>query len=301
MKAKNMKRITTLALVALGLMATSCSDDDDAVATTTENLVLNISGLENLGTDYVYEGWIIVDGAAQTTGTFTVDDNGALSQTSFTLDKTALDAATTFVLTIEPAVGDDPAPSDTHILAGDFSGNSGDLTISHSAALGNDFSSAMGNYILATPSTNIDTDENKGLWFLDNSSGSPAVGLTLPTLPAGWVYEGWAIIDGQPVSSGRFTAVDMADMDGNPYAGTDNGLPPFPGEDFIMGTVDGLDLATATHISKAVISIEPEADNSPAPFTLKPLIGADLAADAAVHTVMALSQNLTFPTGTVSR
>ncbi len=51
MKAKNMKRITTLALVALGLMATSCSDDDDAVATTTENLVLNISGLENLGTD----------------------------------------------------------------------------------------------------------------------------------------------------------------------------------------------------------------------------------------------------------
>lgn len=296
-----MKKMTIVTLVALGLIATSCSNDDDAVAITTENLVLNISGLENLGTDYVYEGWIVVNGTPQTTGTFTVDDHGILSQTSFILDKTALETATTFVLTIEPAVGDDPAPSDTHILAGDFSGNTGELTLSHSAALGNDFSTAMGNYILATPSTNSDKDENKGLWFLDNSSGTPAVGLTLPTLPAGWVYEGWAIINGQPVSSGRFTAIDMADLDGNPYAGTDNGLPPFPGEDFIMGTVDGLDLATATHISKVVISIEPEIDNSPAPFVLKPLVGADLPADAAVHSLMTLSQNLSFPTGTVSR
>eukprot|EP00487_Bulimina_marginata_P004030 TRINITY_DN1971_c0_g1_i1.p1 TRINITY_DN1971_c0_g1~~TRINITY_DN1971_c0_g1_i1.p1 ORF type:complete len:131 (+),score=25.81 TRINITY_DN1971_c0_g1_i1:142-534(+) len=126
-------------------------------------------------------------------------------------------------------------------------------------------------------------------------------GLTLPTLPEGWVYEGWAIIDGVPVSSGRFTSVEGADLDGNPFAGTDADLPPFPGEDFIMGTVNGVDLSTATHVAKAVLSIEPEEDNSPAPFVLKPLLGADLAADAAVRTPMDMAQNLVFPTGTVTR
>ncbi len=299
-----MKKLTTLMFVALGLMTTSCSNDDDnTVALTSDDgeLTLSISGLENLGADYVYEGWIIVEGAPVTTGTFTVNDDGVMSESIFVVEKTALDAATTFVLTIEPAVDSDPAPSATHILAGDFSGDNGSLSISHSAALGSDFTSIMGNYILATPSTSITTDENKGVWFFDPTGESPVPGLTLPTLPESWVYEGWGIIEGQPVSSGRFTSAVGADMDGNPYAGTDNGLPPFPGEDFIMGTVGDLDLATATHIAKVVISIEPEEDNSPAPFLLKPLVGEDLTVDTPIHTVMALSQNLSFPTGTVAR
>ena len=196
-----------LVLVVVALTVTFCSDDDNP---TTKDLALNISGLENLGADFVYEGWIMVDGSPKTTGRFTVDENGVLSQTSFTLDIADVNSATTFILTIEPAVGDDPSPSAVHILAGDFSGNSGQLTIGHGAALGNNFSNSSGSYILATPTDGAMNNENSGIWFLDLSSGSPSVGLSLPTLPAGWKYEGWAV-SGGPISTGKFTSLNVAD------------------------------------------------------------------------------------------
>ncbi len=295
------KQVLLLVTIFTGIFI-SCDNDDDTLEVTTASFELAITGLENLGDDFVYEGWIIVNGTPITTGVFSVNNDGQLSQTMFTVDKDDIMDATTFVLTIEPAVDDAPEPSATHILAGDFVGNNAAISISHGAALGNEFSTAMGDYILATPSTNSMDDENKGLWFLNNSSGSPIQGLNLPLLPNGWVYEGWGIINGMPVSSGRFTEVNVADLDGNPYAGTDNAsLPGFPGEDFIMGTVNGLNLADATHISKVVISIEPAVDNSLDPFTFKPLVGSDLDLNSDTHTVMQLSQNLNFPLGTVNR
>ena len=95
-------------LFALLFIYVSCDDNDDDMITSDLNL--NINGLENLGDDYVYEGWIIVGGKAITTGTFSVNDNGALSKTSFSVSDDELMGATTFVLTIEPKVGDDRLP-----------------------------------------------------------------------------------------------------------------------------------------------------------------------------------------------
>lgn len=284
-------------LLVLGLAFASCDDSDDTP--NFKNLTLNISGLEDLGDDYVYEGWIIVNGSPITTGRFNVDGTGTLSETSFKLDYEALTAASTFVLTIEPAVGDDPAPSDVHILAGDFDGNSGSLSISHEAALGNDFSSVAGDYILATPTDGAMNNENSGLWFLSLASGSPAVGLTLPTLPAGWKYEGWAVIDGTPVTTGTFTNVMAAD-DFDGFSSTMNPGPPFPGEDFIINAPSGLTFPTDLAGGTAVISIEPDPDNSPNPFLLKPLVGS-ISPSAVDHLTYSMGQNLSFPTGTVSR
>ena len=284
-------------LLVLVFAFTSCDDDDDTPK--FQDLSLNISGLEDLGDNYEYEGWIIVDGSPISTGRFSVDALGVLSQTSFSLDYDYLLAATTFVLTIEPVVGDDPAPSDVHILAGDFSGDTGSLTISHTAALADDFSSSAGKYILATPTDNDDTNENSGIWFLDLSTGSPAVGLTLPTLPAGWRYEGWAVIDGTPVSTGTFTDVTLAD-DFDGFSSTLNSGPPFPGEDFLMNAPSGLTFPTDLAGGTAVISIEPYPDNSVNPFLLKPLVGS-ISTSAIDHTTYTLGQNLSFPTGTVSR
>ena len=283
-----------LALVIVAFSLTFCSDDEDP---TTKDLTLNISGLENLGSDFVYEGWIMVDGSPKTTGRFTVDENGVLSQTSFTLDIADVNSATTFILTIEPAVGDDPSPSAVHILAGDFSGNSGQLTIGHGAALGNNFANSSGSYILATPTDGAMNNENSGIWFLDLSSGSPSVGLSLPTLPAGWKYEGWAV-SGGPISTGKFTSLTTVDeFDG--FSGTMGG-PPFPGEDFLVNAPSGFTFPIDLAGGKAVISIEPDPDNSPNPFLLKPLVG-NIPANALDHTTYDLGQNLNFPTGTVSR
>jgi len=191
-----------------------------------------------------------------------------------------LGAATTFVLTIEPAPDNDPNPSSVHILAGDFSGDAADLSVGHGAALGNDFMSATGKYILATPTNGANTDENSGIWFLDPAAG-PGVGLNLPVLPDGWTYEGWVVVDGTPVTSGKFTDVAKED-DSAPFSGMMAG-PPFPGEDYLNNAPTGLSFPTDLSGGKAVISIEPVPDNSTAPFLLKPLL-ADIPAAAADHT-----------------
>ncbi len=267
--------------------------------TLGQNLELNISGLEDLGPDYVYEGWIIVGGNPVTTGIFTVDGSGNMSQTSFPVNSNDLINATAFVLTIEPDPDPNPAPSAVHILAGDFSTNTADLSVGHPAALGDDFMSSGGNYILATPTNGSNTNELSGIWFLDLSSGTPAVGLTLPTLPAGWKYEGWAVINGMPVTSGKFTMVDAAD-ESAPFSGAMAG-PPFPGEDYLMNAPSGLTFPTDLSGGTAVISIEPDPDNSPAPFLLKPLAAA-IPNPAMDHETYALNQNLgSLPTGTADR
>ena len=204
-----MKTRFILMILAVTFIYTSCKKDDDDMKMETLSLdIMNLSAVES---NEQYEGWIIVDGAPVSTGTFTVDGSGNLSQSDFVVNSTNLMKATDFVLSIEPMPDTDPAPSAIKILGGTFSSNMASVNVAHGAALGNDFTSASGTYILATPTTTVTTDELSGVWYLDLAGGSPAVGLSLPALPSGWVYEGWAVINGMPVSSGTFTAVDMAD------------------------------------------------------------------------------------------
>lgn len=299
-----MKKYMSLLAIITSMTFISCDKDDDETMdpgpmNNTANLSLSLSGLEDLGADYRYEGWIIVDGNPVTTGLFTVNANGELSQTQFAVNSDDLAAASTFVLTIEPSPDNDPAPSDVHILAGDFSSDGASLSVGHGAALGDDFSAAAGDYILATPTDGMMNNENSGIWFLDPSAG-PGPGLDLPTLPAGWAYEGWAVINGTPVSTGTFTALDAMD-DAAPFSGAMAG-PPFPGEDFVANAPAGLSFPTDLAGGTAVISIEPVPDNSSAPFVLKPL-AAGIPADAIDHTLYSLMNNSTasFPTGSAMR
>lgn len=284
------------------LLVSACKKEDDPEpGTEMKSITLNMSGLDDLGMDYVYEGWLIVNNAPVSTGTFTVDASGSLSQTMFELAASDVDNATTFVLSIEPANDSDPAPSSTKMMAGDFSGDNAALTI---APVG-DFMNAAGKYILATPTDGPDSNEKSGIWFLDLATGSPTEGLTLPQLPEGWKYEGWVVIDGQPVTSGTFTKTAATD-DADPFSGS-MPLPDvngqdgfFPGEDYLNNAPSGLNFPTDISGGTAVISIEPHPDNSPSPFTLKPLVH-DIPAGAEDHVVYNMGQNLNFPTGTVSR
>lgn len=292
-----MKNLLTLSTLVLLFFFSSCDEGEDS--DPMKNLNLNISGLEDLGSDAMYEGWLIVDGAPVSSGTFSVDASGTMSKTTFSMNATELDKASTFVLTIEPVPDNDAGPSDVHLLGGDFSSNSASLTVGHGAALGDDFTSSAGNYILATPTDGPETNENSGIWFLDLASGMPDVGLTLPALPAGWKYEGWTVIDGQPVTSGKFTAIDEKDED-DPFSGTMDG-PPFPGEDYLDNAPSGLAFPTDLSGGTAVISIEPDPDNSPNPFTLKPLV-AGIPAMAMDHMTYSMDKNLgSFPSGTASK
>ncbi|MEM9188868.1 MAG: anti-sigma factor [Myxococcota bacterium] len=294
-----------IAAALMGLGIVGCSDDDPtgspdastspdaSVGGATSTLTYSVTNLEPLGDDFVYEGWIVVDGSPVTTGTFTVDAAGVTTPASFEVPQAMLDMATLFVISIEPAVGDVPAPADTKILGGPIENGTATLTTSAMPALGTDFADAAGNFIIATPSSAAMDDEEYGIWFLDPSG--PSASLTLPTLPAGWVYEGWVVDADGPISTGTFTAVDAADSDmAGPLAGTDGMMPPFPGQDFVTTPRD----LTMGHM--AVISVEPSPDNSAAPFILKPLggpIGTDLApATQSLNNIAAMS----LPSGTVT-
>lgn len=290
-----MKKSLTLLLI-LTTVFIGCKKDNENV---DAKLNLNILGLEDLGNSAMYEGWIMVDGSPMTTGTFTVDGSGNLNETSFTVNSDDLASATAFILTIEPYPDPSPNPSETHIIAGDFSGSSATLSVGHGAALGDDFSMSMGKYILATPTNGANTDEKSGIWFLDLSGGAPEVGLDLPVLQAGWKYEGWTVIDGTPVTTGTFLQPNVAD-DSDPHSGT-MARPPFPGEDYLNNAPIGLTFPTDLSGGTAVISIEPDPDNSPNPFTLKPLAQM-IPSNAVDHVTYDLGQNLgSFPTGTATR
>lgn len=281
-----------LATLALGFFSTSCSNDDDGTATsTTAPLTINFNGLETLGSDFVYEGWIIVDGNPVSTGTFT-----SVSSQTFQVNSTQLAAATTFVLSIEPAVDPDPAPAATKVLVGDFSGNTATLNTS----IVGDFSAASGTFFLRTPTdetgVNNGNDEN-GVWF--GAPGMPpTANFTLPVLPEGWAYEGWVVGETGPLTTGTFTDFSAADG-ATPFSGPSSG-PPVPGEDFFENAPTGETFPLDIRNRMVVISVEPSPDDSPAPFAMKPLVGT--AGTETAPSTHDFGLNLeSLPTGSVTR
>jgi len=267
-----------------------------AVAADTAYLEFESSGLEALGPDFVYEGWLIVDGAAVSAGRFSVLADGSLSRSEFAIEVDDLDAVTTYVLTIEPAVDADPGPSHVHILGGDFAGGTAELSAGHGAALGDDFSSAAGQYILAAPSGGGSAGYENGIWWLDPGAG-PGASLELPELPAGWVYEGWVANADGAVTTGRFSVSSGADSDAGGISAGPHATPPFPGQDFVAfqcGPVLDLDSGSFA----AVVSIEPVPDNGKGPFQLKPLAGAIETDALGRNNDLGNQTAATFPTGT---
>ncbi|MFD2725606.1 anti-sigma factor [Hyunsoonleella rubra] len=282
-----------LALVLIGFFATSCSNDDDNSGPTNSNLTFNAQGLEALGSGYVYEGWIIVSGAPVSTGTFT----DVSSAQVFSVNTEQLNNATRFVLSIEPAVDPDPAPADTKVLVGDFSGNSATL---NSSIVG-DFSNAAGAFFLRTPTDETGTNNGNdqyGVWF-GTPGMPPAPNFVLPTLPAGWTYEGWVVGDNGPITTGTFNVFNMVDAFDD-FSETSQPGPPVPGEDFFLNAPAGETFPLDVRGRTVVISVEPVPDDSPAPFAIKPLVGtAGQDTAPATHDFGANLGSL--PTGTVTR
>ncbi|WP_055435321.1 anti-sigma factor [Lacinutrix algicola] len=283
-----------LGALALGFFATSCSNDDDAAVavSTTSGLTIDFSGLEALGDDFVYEGWVIVDGSPVSTGRFSSVD---FPQT-FQVNTSQLNAATTFVLSVEPTVDPDPLPAATKVLAGDFSGDAAMV----STGIVGDFTTSSGAFFLRTPTDEMGTNngnDESGVWF-GTPGAPPTANFTLPVLPEGWAYEGWVVGETGPLTTGTFTEFNTADNNA-PFSG-DSAGPPIPGEDFFQEAPAGETFPLDVRGRTVVISVEPVPDNSPAPFALKPLVGtAGTEVAPATHD---FGLNLgSLPTGTVTR
>jgi hypothetical protein len=167
----------------------------------------------------------------------------------------SLQRAELFYLTIErKSVANDSAllPSPQKILSGSFSYSSSNLSIGENTG---NFDNIDGFFNLTTPTNGVNTDELSGLWFVDSLSASPVSGLKkLPELYGGWIYEGWIEINGQLVSTGRFSDTKKADLFSG-YSGSSAGFN-FPGEDLLNNAPSGLTFPTNLSNAKVYVSIE---------------------------------------------
>ena len=99
----------------------------------------------------------MVNGTPVSTGTFTVDANGDLSDNEFfDLMQQCWHLQLSSYLTVEPNPDGDPLPSDQKLIAGDFTGNSASVSTGVAPAIG-DFSASTGSFFLRSP-----TDEQMG-------------------------------------------------------------------------------------------------------------------------------------------
>ena len=263
--------LSLASLLALGACSSDGdSDTGDGDGDTGEDMLtlkVDLTGLEPLAGGFEYEGWFINDNGPVSAGRFNL--TGGESSIEVMVDADAADGAIMYVLTIEPPTDeDDPAPSATHVLAGPWENDAATLSIDADAALGGNFSSAAGEFFLQTPTSSKADDYSLGIWFI-TPGDTMSAGLTLPELPEGWAYEGWVAGPDGPVSTGLFLDAAAADDDGAGPAAGDQDAPPFPGQDYIDPE---LDLLGDDFI--AVISVEPQPDDSPAPFAFKPLVGS---------------------------
>ncbi len=298
--------IAAIVLIGAGVFALNSGDDDtkenknneQTSQTTQADLPFNFS-VGNLSPleSGIYEGWVVRGDAKYSFGTFNTDASSNIVG-DLKLDNVTPQDGDKIVVTIEPVPDDSPDPSPTVVLAGDVV--SGAATLSFPV----DVSNFAGKYILATPSNGDNTTETAGVWFLSLETGSITTGLDLPVAPDGWIYEGWAVYNGVPLTTGQFKDPAAADnFDG--YTGPES-VPALPGEDFIVnlpeGTETPVDLANGS--SKIVISLEPYINGSDptgeGPAQVKPLV-ADVAAGAADHeTFNMMLDTSSLPTGSAS-
>lgn len=271
----------SFAVVAACSIAAGCNDPDsgllgsDGGGASMKTLSYEFTSLPALDAGYRYEAWLMEGGTPTSIGKFDIQSDGTPVPASVQVKASDLAASTALVVTLEPAGDTDPAPAQTKILAGDLDATGASLKVDHADALGTDFATATGKFMLSTPTTASDmADSKNGIWWIDPSSGSLQAGLALPTLPAGWKYESWVADASETVSTGKFVAVDQADEDlAGAAAGTDP-PPPFPGNDFIDPPRD----LTAGY--EAALSIEPDPDPGAGAFAIKILRSDTITSDA---------------------
>lgn len=249
-----------------------------------------------------YEVWVVDGDAKLSAGSFNVDADGNLvdgfGHPARFFSSVNPASSGSIVVTIEPSPDPDLGPSGVIVLSGAPKKNQ-----TAKLRFPVKFGQASGSFILATPTSAATNDETSGVWFLDPAAG-PGASLELPTLPAGWVFEGWGVTQGTPLSTGRFTSPSGADGSSafsGPLAG-----PPFPGEDFLTNLPAGVSspVNLADGSSVIVLTVEPDlagADpTGSGPFSIKPLLGAVPAGSASATSIPLDLDLSTVPTGTAA-
>jgi len=272
---------------------------------------LSFKGLQPLGPGLKYQVWAVTERSGVFQGLpfllFDVDEDGRMldpvQDTLLTgpyLLTMPADDVYAVALSLELSQGGFSSASASYLLGGILEGRTTDLELSPWVGLNMDLSQISGRYVLETPTDGDGGDGLAGIWFMDGSGAAPGPGLELPDVVPGWQYEGWVVVGGDTLSTGKFSGAAGQDRS-DPFCG-EGPVPGYPGEDFLVDPPDGVAFPLDLPGAKVLVTLEPWGtwDVEPASPSFLHLLEAEIPQSAVageVHEMTSLFSLL--PRGTV--
>lgn len=297
------KRSLIPALFMTLLFVAGCDSGDVVEQDVAQVQVrLELENLPPLQDGFSYQAFARVGVEFHATDKFNVTENGSFVNAAGQFIQNSLtfpvdvSGASEILVTIEDKRDSNEEPSGTVVFAGDVSDSQATLTQAHERALGTSLSGQSGSFMLMNHASDALPNDVSGLWFVQGSKSAPTAGLSLPTLPDGWRYEGWIEVGGVLVSTGAFrenNAPDAARL----YSNTDT--PRFPGEDFQLNAPEGVTFPLNPASGTVHVTVEPFPDDTVEPFGFFVMSGS-VPANPAAETAYPLSANLIAPSGTAT-
>ena len=202
----------------------------------------------------------------------------------------SLFSAISILIAIEPTGDIGDAPSEAGILQGPFIDGIATLVVPFPAGI----QEASGSYRVFTPTDGPNTNEGSGVWAI-NANGQPT--MTLADINNIYMYEHFVVINGIPVTMGRFRTTNTKDLR-NPWSGPMNTeAPAVPGEDFLANAPAGLTFPADLSGSQLLVTLEALYGDRVEPSQLVVLEGT-LPAVVGGEIIQLTNQTANFPTGT---
>ncbi len=295
-------RISVLLLVALAVAG--CGDTPrefrplPSALGDVRGVALGFERLKTLGSgEGIYAAWLRRDnGDIIGLGPFNVNADGRPVNTQGTVierftSPENLFSSVSIVITIEPGGTPGGTPGSAAILQGPFLDGVAQLSVPAPLLV----DQASGSYRVFTPTDGPDTNENAGVWGVDENGEAS---LVLPPLNNVYSYEHYMVIDGQVVTMGRFLSANAPDFI-NRFSGP-LPAPEFPGEDFLVNAPPGLVFPADLSGSRLFLTLEPTFDDTAGPSQLV-LLEAVLPAGLQGGEMIPLTNRTAeFPTGTAA-
>ncbi|MCH7824145.1 MAG: hypothetical protein IH849_05035 [Acidobacteria bacterium] len=258
-------------------------------------VALGFEGLLPLGEgEGTYSAFLSLDdGDIVGLGGFNVNDSGRPIDGQgnvidrFTADRNLFSSVSLVVSVEQGAIGS--SPSQATILQGPFINGIASLSVPSPLFI----SDASGSYRVFTPTDGPSTHEGSGAWAVSVAGEAT---LTLPPLNNLYLYEHFMVINGMPITMGRFSTAGVADF-ANPWSGPLE-APAFPGEDFLANAPQGFTFPADLSGAQLLVTLEPILNDTVLPFQLVILQGTLPAAIAGGEIIELTNRSANFPTGT---